>query len=99
MEEPIWKIGIVCVTENKMTFSGGPYMSTEVQTLNIHQTPDGTIYMDDKGSILTFVDAQKGEIEVMSGLGVKNKWKKQITTTLQSTFVDIPHGLSYGLDV
>ena len=48
---------------------------------------------------LTFCDAQKGEIEVMSGLGVKHKWKKQITTTLQSTFVDIPHGLSYGLDV
>ena len=73
-------------------------MSAKVQTLDIHQTPDGTIYLDDKGSILTFFDAQKGEIEVMSGLGVKNKWKKQITTTLQSTFVDIPHGLSYGLD-
>ena len=74
-------------------------MSTKVQTLNIHQTPDGTIYLDDKGSILKFFDAQKAEIEVTSGLGVKHKWKKQITTTLQSTFVDIPHGLSYGLDV
>ena len=73
-------------------------MSTKVQTLDIHQTPDGTIYLDDKGSILTFIDAQKGEIEVMSGLGVKHKWKKQITATLQSTLVDIPHGLSYGLD-
>ena len=74
-------------------------MSTEVQTINIHQTPDGTIYLDDKGSILTFLDAEKVELEVMSGLGVKHKWKKQITTTLQSTFVDIPHRLSYGLDV
>ena len=99
MEEPIWKIGIVCVTENIMTFSGGPYMSAKVQTLNIHQTPNGTIYLDDKGSKLTFFDAQKGEIEVMSRLGVKHKWKKQITTTLQSTVVEIPYGLTYGLDV
>ena len=74
-------------------------MSTKVETLNIQKTPDGTIYLDDRGSILSFFDAQKGEIEVMSGLGVKHKWKKQITTTLQSTVVEIPYGLTYGLDV
>ena len=72
-----------------MTFSGGPNNSTEVQTLKIHQTPDGTIYLDAKGSILTFLDAEKGEIEVLSGLGFKNMWKKPIST-LQSTFLDFP---------
>ena len=67
----------VFVSGEKMTFSGGPQGRTQVQTISIHRTPEGTMYFDDKGSILTNFDPQNGVIEVKNVLGFKIMWKRQ----------------------
>ena len=56
--------------------SGGAQGRTQVQTITIHRTPEGTIYIDDKGSVLTNFDPQNGVIEVNNVLGFKIMWKR-----------------------
>lgn len=66
----------VFVSDEKMTFSGGPQNRTQVQTISIHRTPEGDIYLDDKGSELTRWEPENGVIEVKNVLGFKIMWKK-----------------------
>ena len=66
----------VYVSQEKMTFSDGPNNRTQVHILSIHITPDGTIYLDDKGSVLTKWDTENGVIEVKNVLGFKLMWKR-----------------------
>merc|ERR1719150_2047405 len=66
METPNIRIGAqnttgfskVFVSGEKMTFSGGPNNRTQAQTISIHRTPEGIIYLDEKGSVLTKWDQQ-----------------------------------------
>ena len=76
----------VFVSGDKMTFSGGPYGRTQVQTISIHRTPEGTIYIDDKGSVLTNFDPQNGVIEVKNVLGFKIMWKRSGDFAITSGF-------------
>ena len=77
METPNIRIGAqnttgfskVFVSGEKMTFSGGPNNRTQAQTISIHRTPEGIIYLDEKGSVLTKWDPQNGVIEVKNVLG------------------------------
>ena len=75
-EQDIMGFSRVYIDGEKMTFSGGPNGSTKIQTLSLHQTPDGTIYLDEKGSILTNLDHQNGIIEVTNVPGFKIMWKR-----------------------
>ena len=45
--------------------------------LCIHRTPDGTIYLDEKGSVLTKWEPENGVIEVENVLGFKVMWKRE----------------------
>ena len=85
METPNIRIGAqnttgfskVFVSGEKMTFSGGPNNRTQAQTISIHRTPEGIIYLDEKGSVLTKWDPQNGVIEVKNVLGFKIMWKRE----------------------
>ena len=66
----------VFVSGEKMTFSGGPQGRTQVQTISVHRTPEGTMYLDDKGTVLNNFDPQNGVIEVNNVLGFKIMWKR-----------------------
>ena len=88
METPDIRIGAqnttgfsrVFVSGEKMTFSGGPNNRTQAQTISIHRTPEGIIYLDEKGSVLTKWDPQNGVIEVKNVLGFKIMWKRENTS-------------------
>ena len=67
----------VFVSGDKITFSGGPNGRTNVQTIDIHRTPEGMIFLDDKGSILTNFDPHNGVIEVKNVFGFKIMWKRE----------------------
>ena len=43
----------------------------------MNRTPDGTIYLDDKGSVLTKWDPQNGVVEVENFMGFKVMWKRE----------------------
>ena len=66
----------VFVSGEKMTFSGGPGGRTQLQTISVHRTPDGVIYLDDKGSVLDKFAPQEGVVEVTNALGFRIGWKK-----------------------
>ena len=66
----------VFVSGEKITFSGGPQGRTQLQTISVHRTPEGTLYLDDKGTVLTNFDPQNGVIEVNNVLGFKIMWKR-----------------------
>ena len=61
-----------------MTFYGGPQgRTTQPQSLSIQRTPEGTMYLDDHGTILTNFDPKNEVIELNSSLyGIKIMWKK-----------------------
>ena len=102
METPNIRIGAqnttgfskVFVSGEKMTFSGGPNNRTQAQTISIHRTPEGIIYLDEKGSVLTKWDPQNGVIEVKNVLGFKIMWKRENTN---ATIADQP--TKYGWNV
>ena len=86
----------VFVSGEKMTFSGGPNNRTQAQTINIHRTPEGIIYLDEKGSVLTKWEPQNGVIEVKNVLGFKIMWKRE-RTTINAPIADQP--TKYGWNV
>ena len=45
--------------------------------VSMNRTPDGTIYLDDKGSVLTKWDPQNGVVEVENFMGFKVMWKRE----------------------
>ena len=104
METPNTRIGAqnttgftkVYVSGEKMTFSGGPNNRTQVQTISIHRTPEGIIYLDEKGSVLTKWEPQNGVIEVKNVLGFKIMWKRE-TATINAPIADQP--TKYGWNV
>merc|ERR1712062_782168 len=64
------------VSGNIVTLSGGPGGRVQTQFISIHRTPEGVIYLDDKGSILNKFAPQEGVVEVTNALGFKICWKK-----------------------
>jgi hypothetical protein len=66
----------VFVSGDKMAFSGGPGGRTQLQTISVHRTPEGVIYLDDKGSVLDKFAPQEGVVEVTNALGFRIGWKK-----------------------
>ena len=65
---------------NLSTFLYGTVFKwTDILTtqLCIHRTPDGTIYLDEKGSVLTKWEPENGVIEVENVLGFKVMWKRE----------------------
>ena len=67
----------VFVSDNKMTFSGGPNARTQVQEISIHKTPSGTLYVDKSGTICTEFDPQNGILKFDNALGYKVMWKRE----------------------
>ena len=68
----------VFVSGEKMTFYGGPQgRTTQPQSLSIQRTPEGTMYLDDHGTILTNFDPKNEVIELKNIFyGFKLMWKK-----------------------
>ena len=59
----------VFVSGEKMTFYGGPQgRTTQPQSLSIQRTPEGTMYLDDHGTILTNFDPKNEVIELKDKL-------------------------------
>ena len=56
---------------------GTVFKWTEKLTTHLCRTPDGTIYLDEKGSVLTKWEPENGVIEVENVLGFKVMWKRE----------------------
>ena len=54
-----------------------PWAAKLTAHLCINRTSDGTIYLDDKGSVLTKWDPQNGVVEVKNFMGFKVMWKRE----------------------
>eukprot|EP00092_Neocalanus_flemingeri_P100538 GFUD01128426.1.p1 GENE.GFUD01128426.1~~GFUD01128426.1.p1 ORF type:complete len:209 (-),score=44.05 GFUD01128426.1:28-627(-) len=67
----------VVITGSVMTFSGGPNRQTQIQQLSIHQTPEGTLYLDDKGTVCTQFSPEIGMIRAKNALGYGMELKRQ----------------------
>ena len=67
----------VFVNGTRMTFSGGPRNSTQTQTINVHKTPDGTLYLDNQGSVCTEFSPENGVVTVRNALGITIMWKRE----------------------
>ena len=66
----------VLISKDKMSFSGGPKGRKHDVTLSLHRTPEGVIYLDEKGSELTKFDPRNGVIETLSFHGFKCMLKR-----------------------
>ena len=63
--------------------------NSNLQVLSIHQTPRGTIYLDDKGSKCIEFSPEKGVVRTVNTLGYGNIWKREdAVVTIQ------PHSIS-----
>ena len=87
-----------------MTFSGGPHGRTQVQTLSIHRTPEGTVYLDEIGSSLKRWEPQNGIVEAKNVFGYTIMFKRQAPAiayqpqTIGSTYgFGSPNPNTYGL--
>ena len=59
----------VNITGKVMCFSGGPNGQIQNQALSIYRTPDGTLYLDDKGTVCTQFSPEMGIIKAKNALG------------------------------
>ena len=68
----------VLVSEEKMTFSrsANKYDKKFDVNISIHRTPEGILYLDEKGTELTKFDPRNGVIETLSFHGFKNMWNR-----------------------
>ena len=79
----------VFVDKDSMTFSGGNHGRTEVQTISIHQTPDGKVYLDDKGSKVKKFEPQNGVIKVKNIFGMTVMYKRSSNEALEAPTGDV----------
>mmetsp|Transcript_2239 Transcript_2239/g.5029 ORF Transcript_2239/g.5029 Transcript_2239/m.5029 type:complete len:283 (+) Transcript_2239:29-877(+) len=75
----------VLVRGDKIILSGGVHNGgwttsvtnqTEEQTIRPYRAPDGTIYIDNFGSILISESSDGGEVELDNALGIKFLWQR-----------------------
>merc|ERR1739848_317217 len=59
----------VFVEESRMTFSGGRQGRMETQTLQLHRSPAGELYLDSKGTLCTQFSPETGQVRARNALG------------------------------
>ena len=82
----------VFINGASMTFSGGDQgkIDDDVQTISIHQTPGGTVYLDDKGSKLKKFEPQNGVIKVKNIFGMTVMFKRSSNGASEVPLAGVP---------
>ena len=82
----------VNITGKVMVFTGGPNGQSQRQPLSLHRTPEGTLYMDTKGSVLTEFSPEMGIIKFQNALGYGGMFKRH------AAVVTAQPGVGFGVE-
>ena len=75
-----------------MLFTGGPDRQMQNQPISLHRTPEGTVYMDTKGSVLTEFSPEMGIIKFQNAMGYGVMFKRH------TAVVTAQPGVGFGVE-